>query len=292
MIGIALKFNLPEQQFTGLVNSDSRAARLTLLDDAVQNHLAEIASTLASRQNSFTGARRFLVPQTILAACMSGYRGPAVNFADFGTGLGILPRQLNSVSMYERFAGDLRWPSGIPAFCPLPVGRKFGVDRAEFPSLKWVRACYGSSAYYRDLYGEVLDVLAVLSDDPADTCLVAVDLLDSDALRRFVQDNRIGMANFCYSLYEFSWEKRTQVIATVLDSLAPPGLALVIEPRAELTQQGCEVVLHSRDHGRPLSLCTVSDGHFKGVVRAGDDYEYFTDRYPIEFSRESVRNEP
>ena len=54
-----------------------------------------MTDAVLGHSNSFTGARRFLLPQVLIAhfARRRGLR--EVRFLDLGTGLGVLPRQLN-----------------------------------------------------------------------------------------------------------------------------------------------------------------------------------------------------
>lgn len=47
--------------------------------------------------------------------------------------------------------------------------------------------------------------------------------------------------------------------------------------------QGCDVLVYCADRPAPYRLCSVSDGHFTGEVTALEDYEEFTEKYPIPY---------
>ncbi len=122
---------------------------------------SELSSILAKYRNSFTGVRRFLVPQVLLAKHFARYGGELVNILDIGTGIGILPRQLDSQACFERFAGDLIWPAESPVFAKIGIGDRFGIELDPIPDLAWVHGCYGPSEYYDRLFQEMRDTLAI-----------------------------------------------------------------------------------------------------------------------------------
>jgi hypothetical protein len=59
---------------------------------------------------------------------------------------------------------------------------------------------------------------------------------------------------------------------------------LVSEPHKELHSRGVVVELFNRrEGGVQQTLCYVTDGHYKGYVLPLEDYDDFTDKYPIEY---------
>ncbi len=233
------------------------------------------------RQNSFTAARRFLLPQVILSAYFSARPEHPAIFADLGTGLGILPRQLDSPQQYESFARDLIWPNGTPAFRQISLAARLGVDRGPLPDLTWVRACYGPSRYYERLYGELLGVLDAPEVAAADARFEELDILDLDALAEFIGRHHVNAANLSYVLYELDRRKRAAVIDLIVAHLRPPGVLIVSEPHNELHGQGTVVELYHNGDPKPQTICFVSDGHFKGYVIPLDDYDEFIRDHPI-----------
>lgn len=109
------------------------------------------------------------------------------------------------------------------------------------------------------------------------------------ALATFIREHEINAANLSYVLYEMEPERRQQVIRIVMRELLPPALLLVTEPRDELHREGCVVEVFCDNNLAPLSICFVSDGHFKGYVLPLEDYVHFTRDYPIAF-QSATRN--
>ncbi|MGK5554319.1 hypothetical protein ACSNOI_22150 [Actinomadura kijaniata] len=282
LIGIAVKTVRPEA-LPAIYRAPTVEERLRLLEEVIRNHGPDIARLVATRRNSFTGARRFLVPQTILSAFFARHRTDDLTFADFGTGLGILPRQLNCETLYRAFAPDLVWEEGVPRFRPIPLRSSLGVDCGPMPDLEWVRSCYGSSDYYAELFAELVFTLDVLAEEGRRSRFHQVDLLDRAALTTFLRDNAVHAGNLSYVLYEIPPDARADLVATLREEMRPPGLLIVTEPRAELTRQGCDVLVYRQGRREPYRLCTVSDGHFKGKVTALEDYREFFARHPVTF---------
>lgn len=311
LLGIAVNL-LAGASVPDLLDDDRPAAeRLVTLETLLRRHRTEIDEILAARQNSFTAARRFLVPQVLIAAYFARQPQPA-RFADLGTGLGILPRQLNSKALFERFSPDLTWPGAVsgaeasvpgpatagtsaaevpdlarahPVFQPIPIEARHGVDRGPFPDLAWVRSCYGPSAYYTAQFHELIEINTLPEVRLAEVRYHELDLSDLPALRRFLVEYEINVVNLCYTLYEIEPPKRAAIVDAVAESLSGPGLMIVTEPHGELSQPGCTVAV--RDHADPVlrPLCTVSDGHFRGRVTALAGYREFLTQYPIRFER-------
>ena len=278
MLGIAVRRYVPEL-FAGELAVAPLPVRLDVLERGLHRRGDEVGQILRGRQNSFTGVRRFLVPQVIFGAYFADRPAP-VRFADLGTGLGIMPRQLNCRQLFDRFVGDLAWPDGRPRYRGIPLATRHAVDRGPFPDLDWVRHCYGPSGYYSDLYREL--VIAAQTPEVR-RCLVRyheLDLTDRGELARFLRRHRINVVNLCYTLYEMTPGTRREVLETVAENLAPPALILVIEPRGELAEPGCTVTMYDQNGGA-VPLCTVADGHFTGQVEPLAGYSEFVARHPI-----------
>ncbi|GLZ02845.1 hypothetical protein Acsp03_03120 [Actinomadura sp. NBRC 104412] len=282
LVGIAIKTVRPDA-LPLIYRAPSMKERLRLLEETVGEHGDDIRRLVSMRRNSFTGARRFLVPQAILSAFFRGHEGDGITFADFGTGLGILPRQLNCETLYRTFAPDLVWDDGIPRFRPIPLRSSLGVDRGPMPDLEWVRSCYGPSDYYDELFSELTFTLDVLADEGGPVRFHEVDLVDDEALTAFLRDNAVHAGNLSYVLYEISMAMRAKLVRTLREGLRPPGLLIVTEPHGELTRQGCDVLVYCRDRQDPYRVCAVSDGHFKGKVTRLEHYREFFDRHPVTF---------
>jgi hypothetical protein len=281
LLGISLKLEAAEQ-FPYIASDAPLNLRLSVLEEIIQQRSTAISPVLLSRQNSFTCARRFLVSRVILSAYFSRYT-EKIRFADLGTGLGILPRQLNSRSQYELFADDLMWPEGIPEFKHLPIESAHGVDRGPMPDVEWVRACYGLSEYYTALYNELETSLHDPQVRDAQVLYHELDLLDEVALVSFIRHHHINAINLSYVLYELEDIKRRQVIDILTRELPRPGIIIITEPRDELHREGCVVEVFVKDNQEPSTLCFVSDGHFMGYVIPLDDYQEFMSKAPIEY---------
>jgi hypothetical protein len=282
LLGIALKLEFPAD-FALLIEDRSYDYRATQLEIVLGQNLDTFRKILLNRQNSFTCARRFLVTQVLLTSYFRRSQGVTLNFADLGTGLGILPRQLNSRRLYERFGPDLAWPGGIADFVHIPLASVFALDKGPFPDLDWVHACYGNSGYYAELYEELLSTIADPDVMNAQVTFADVNLLDTEAVARFIAINKINVASMTYVLYELPVEQRRLVLEAVISQLRPPGLLIVTEPCEELRRQGCVVELYRHSSLEPLTLCFISDGHFKGQVIPLDDFERFVSTHPIKY---------
>jgi hypothetical protein len=271
LLGIAIKQEAGPR-FDLLRQPTPPEHRLELLEDVVSTRIPEIVGMLCERQNSFTGARRFLVPQAILGAYFSSGRYEC-SFADLGTGLGVLPRQLNSRISYETLGRELSWPDGLPPYRAIPLVARFGVDRPPLPSIEWVSACYGRSEYYAALLGELNDAQSVDDVRCAEVSYEEVDLLDLAALSDFLTRNHINAATISYVLYEIEPERRRLIIDAIRGSLAEPGVLLTMEPNDGLSLPGCTVTLYESNGVQ--SICRVSDGHFRGAVLPLEHYGAF-----------------
>lgn len=281
LLGIAVKEVVPES-FDALIDTvPPPSQRLDALETTLREKGREIAGILALRQNSFTAARRFLIVQIILGAYFQVTPSRRVNFADLGTGLGILPRQLNSWQLFERFTRDLRWNGKQPSFLPIPLAARFGVERGPRPDLRWVRACHGATDYYAELYRELEISLSTPGVATVDVSYSEFDILELEKLASFVHRHRINAVNLSYVLYEIEPDRRDHIIDVLREAMHSPKIIIVTEPVAELAKPGCTVTLHDESRSTPQRLCTVSDGHFKGSVSPLEDYASFVSRYPI-----------
>jgi hypothetical protein len=282
LLGIALKEVAPGA-FESIVSGRSADFRLDTLEETLDSHRAGISEIIRSRQNSFTSARRFLIPQVVLSAYFARQDGQEARFADFGTGLGILPCQLNSPEQYGEFAADLVWPNGVPAFRQIPLAARLGVDRGPMPDLNWVRSCYGKSEYYAHLYNELLCTMASPEVNTAEVGYEEIDLLDFRSVATFIHKHKINVANLTYVLYELERSKRSAIVKMLMSELYPPGILLVSEPQKELHSQGAVVEFFHAGESIPQTLCYVTDGHYKGYILPLEDYDAFVEKYPIEY---------
>jgi len=148
------------------------------------------------------------------------------------------------------------------------------------PDLGWVRNCFGASEYYDELFDELLYALAETDAASVGVEPVELDLRDRDVLAAFLTERRVNVATMSYVLYELAPVQRAAVLDTVVWALHAPAVLLVAEPEGELGRPGCVVTLYRRGR-RPLRICHVSDGHFRGTVTPLDDFAEFHERYPI-----------
>jgi hypothetical protein len=282
LLGIALKESAPGS-FESIISDRSAEFRLDALEEALSHHQAEISEIITRRQNSFTSARRFLVPQVLLSAYFAQQDGQEARFADFGTGLGILPRQLNSPEQYGAYASDLVWPNGVPSFRQIPLAARLGVDRGPMPDLNWVHACYGKSEYYAHLYNELLHTIASSEVKKADVGYAEIDLLNFGSVADFIREHKVNVASLSYVLYELESAKRSAIVKMLVSELYPPGVLLVSEPHKELHSQGVVVEFYHSGNDTPQTVCYVTDGHYKGYILPLEDYDAFVEEYPIEY---------
>ena len=252
-----------------------RHRRAGLLEEMMQQHEPVLTGILLLRQHSFTGVRRFLVPQVLFARYFSRHGNGPVNFLDIGTGLGVLPRQLNHRDVFERFSPDLIWPFGIPSFAAIPLERRFGIDKAPLPDLEWVRHCCGPSPYYDHLFSELMWVLDVTRQPSNQVVTLELDILDLEQLGSFMRAHRIGAVNCSCVLYQYDKRVRDSVLSTICDNLISPGLLVSMEPQPDLAAPGCHIQLISSYQPRSFQFATVTDTHFIGQLRPAEDYQRF-----------------
>ncbi len=238
-----------------------------------------ILDTLLNRQNSFTGTRRFLVPQTIFSRYFARQAVDGVNFLDVGTGLGLLPRQLNGPEAFDRFSACLEWPFGTATYRPVPLALRYGIDRPPIPDLDWVRHCYGPSRYYDRLFNELLWVLGLPEVVRSSACILALDVLDARKLGAFIRNHHIQAAQCGFVLYQYQPATREAVIASIVENLAQPGLLISMEPRGDLTEQGCHIRLFLAGRQEAVRFAVATDSHMVGCILPDEDYKEFTTEY-------------
>lgn len=253
--------------FDGAVPSSWRA---TVLSRALTERAPDVTALMETQSNSYTGARRFLLPQLVLGAFAAAHGVFEVRALDLGTSIGLLPRQLNNKVIYDRFAEDLRWTPSAPPFSPIPLVYIGGVDRPPLPTLDWVRACHGPTDYYERRFAEVRWSLEQAEAAGAHVVLEPLDILDPKALDAYLRRRRINVATCNFVLYQYSEDLRRQVVETVVGALEAPGMLLSMEPSHGLTRQGCTVYGYLSGSSRPLHIADVSDAHFMGTVTVHD----------------------
>jgi hypothetical protein len=251
----------------------------TTLESIIVQYEDMILETLLTRQNSFTGTRRFLVPQTIFSRYFARQATDSINFLDVGTGLGILPRQLNSPDAFDRFSAGLEWPFGIAPYRPLPLAKRYGIDKPPLPDLDWVHHCYGPSSYYDRLFNELLWILELPEVAQSKASMIALDALDAEKLGAFIRDRHIRAAHCGFVLYQYEQATRDAVIASIVENLAQPGLLISMEPRGDLTQQGCHIRLFQAGRLDAVRFAVATDSHLVGRILPDQDYEEFISEY-------------
>ncbi|MBT2406561.1 hypothetical protein J7I97_11570 [Streptomyces sp. ISL-87] len=252
------------------------AERANLLAEALRRHHDEITSVVTEQSNSYTGARRFLVPQLVLGAYAEHHRINEVRLLDMGTGIGLLPRQLNNRAVFERFAPGLEWDPQAPRFRPIPLTARYGVDAPPLPTLDWVRSCHGPSAYYTERFSEVVWSLEQTESAAGGIGISALDILDLPALTDFLRTHRINVVTCNFVLYQYDEPTREKVIAAITSSLGRPGLFLSMEPGHELRRMGAQVRGYLTGGRSPLHVADVSDAHFVGRVTTGPGFAELT----------------
>lgn len=240
-----------------------------------RDHQLTLRSILANHRNSFTGVRRFLVPQVLLARHFAGAERGAVTFLDIGTGIGVLPRQLDSHTCFDRFEADLAWPRDQPTFAKIGLGTRFGMELSPAPDLDWVHNCYGPSDYYDQLFAEMQESLAMAEVRATELSIIDQDACELPALGQFIADHSVLAVTAVYSLYQYAAPMRRAIAETIHRSLPPGGIFLDIEPNPSLDQPGCLVEAWIGGVPDKLTVCRVSDGHFQGFVMAAKDYDRF-----------------
>ncbi|WEH41346.1 DUF2332 family protein [Streptomyces sp. AM 2-1-1] len=262
----------PEDVFRAAVPAGRREAALARV---LEENAAEVTRLMESHSNSYTGARRFLLPQLVVGAFAHGRGIERVRLLDLGTSIGMLLRQLNNRVIYERFAGDLHWDPVSPPYREIPLDFLCGVDRPPLPTLDWVRTCHGPSDYYERRFEEVLWSIDQ-SGTAGEPLIRALDILDLAGLSAFLKAHDINVVTCNFVLYQYSADVRKQIIETVTEALKAPGMLLSMEPSHELTRMGCVVHAYRAGGEGPLHLADVSDAHFMGEVTVHEGLDELT----------------
>ncbi|MEE1938976.1 hypothetical protein V1L54_06030 [Streptomyces sp. TRM 70361] len=282
LLGIALRTVAAHDAEAARVFRPELAAgdRVRVLERTLERHRDEITGIVTEHSNSFTGARRFLVPQLVIGAWAEHRRVEAVRLADLGTGIGLLPRQLNNRTVFDRFAPDLAWFPYTPPFRPVPLTARTGVDVPPLPTLEWVRGCHGPSRYYTERFAEVVWSLEQTAAEAAELELLPLDILDPAALTEFLRTHRITVATCNFVLYQYDEATRERVIAAITAGLGRPGLLLSMEPGHELRRMGACVRGYRAGSTTALHIADVSDAHFLGRVTLGPGFAELTGADP------------
>jgi len=255
------------------VEGQTPAVLTAMLPAVVESLAADVGALVGQRSNSFTGVRRFLVPQLLIGQWAAHQDIESVHFADLGTGLGLLPRQLNARDVFDRFAPDLEWEPHSLSYVPIPLASRLGVDAPPLPTLEWVRACYGASEYYRDDFEDLLWTLDQCRDSASECEFEAFDLLDHDGLTALLRARRVNVATCNFVLYQFDAPTRQAIVDSVLDGLDAPGLLLTMDLSGALATPGAVVTAYQTGTRRPLHVADTSDAHLRGTVTCGSDLD-------------------
>jgi hypothetical protein len=247
------------------------STRATLLRNVLDEQEDAINGLLRQHSNSFTGARRFLVPQLIVGGFAACHGVENVRLLDLGTGAGLLPRQLNNRVVFERFSADLRWVPSTPPYLPIPLSGRYGVDLDPLPTLDWVRACYGPSTYYDERLQELLWSLEQTAPAADDAVLLPLDMLNVTELTDFLRQHRINVVTCNFVLFQYDIAVQREIIRCVVKSIDHPGLLLTMDPIQDLKRPGARVTGYLSPEDHPLHLGDVSDAHLMGTVTAGRD---------------------
>ncbi|MDY7085963.1 MAG: hypothetical protein SYR96_12740 [Actinomycetota bacterium] len=247
--------------------------RAAALRHVLETRSRHIGRTLLDRHNSFTGARRFLLPQLVIGNYAPATGSP-VRFLDVGTGLGVLPRQLNQRAAFERFGADLTWECESLTYREIPIECRHAIDKPPLPDLNWVRNCFGPSHYYQDRLEELLWSLRLPVEGPP-IRTTALDILDAGTFEQFLEAGRYNAVTCNFVLYQYEPEVRRAVIASIVRNLPRGGIFLNIDLDPSMARPGCRIIAHLGGRDDTLHLLDVSDAHLIGSVRAGADYEEF-----------------
>ncbi|NUR25404.1 MAG: hypothetical protein HOV83_06065, partial [Catenulispora sp.] len=253
---------------------EDRDKRAEILRKALADDADALTAVVSNSSNSFTGARRFLVPQLLIGEFAARRGLTDVRFLDLGTGIGLMPRQLNNKTVFDRFAADLSIPAQL-RYRPIPLSARHGIDMSPLPTLDWVRACFGPSPYYSDRYRELLWSLDETADVADHVTVDALNLLDREQLAEYIRAHRFNAVCCSFVLYQYDPELRTRIVENIVHSMSGPGVFLSMEPSHGLLRQGCTVTAYLARVPEPLHVADVTDGHFLGAVHAGPDLARF-----------------
>jgi len=256
----------------------SLAEKSDLLATTLTKDEKVVKDQVLTRQNSFSSARRFLVPQVLISYFARRHDMP-VRLADLGTGAGLMPRQLGSRTNFDRFAPDLTWDGWKPEFVDVPYELRWGVDRPPVEDRSWIRQCYGPSGYYDERYAELDWAFDQPDVKAAAMTSSALDLLEPDSITEFIGAHEFNVVTCSFVLYQYSEDDRRAVAKAVANALPEPGLFVSFEPAGDLYTPGGSIRIYLPGNPMPVEFGQASDGHCMGHVHAGRDYDDFRDRY-------------
>jgi len=245
-----------------------------LLAETLVKYEDDVRKQVLTRQNSFSGARRFLVPQ-VLISHFAKRQGMPVRLADLGTGAGLMPRQLGSWRNFDRFAPDLTWHDWRPDFIDADYQLRWGVDRQPVEDLSWIRQCHGPSGYYDKRFAELEWAFEQPEVEAATMRYTALDLLELDDLTAFVRDHDFNVVTCSFVLYQYDEDDRRAIIRAVTKALPGQGLFISFEPTDDLYTPGGSIRIYLPGDPTPVEFGRASDGHCIGHVSAGPDYDDF-----------------
>ncbi|WP_433511788.1 hypothetical protein ACQP2T_49715 [Nonomuraea sp. CA-143628] len=276
LIGAAVRQIAQRERETAVLFDSSRdvATRLDILRQLVMQNEAELGKQICGRSNSFTGARRFLAPQLIIGGFAAEHQIDEVRFLDLGTGLGILPRQLNNEVVYNRFAKDLVWDPWEPEYRVIPLTVRYGVDAPPLPNMDWVRACYGPSRYYEERFQELMWSFEQTAGVESDVLIRELDMLDLPRLADFILTNQFNVVTCNFALFQYAQSVQEAVERCVVQNMASPGLFLTMNPSHALLRPGCQVRGRLVGNTSELQLADASDAHLIGTIIAGTDLPF------------------
>lgn len=255
----------------------SQHDRQEMLARLLTAHEVSLTESISDHSNSFTSARRFLLPQVVLGQFAVSAGIGQVRLLDLGTSLGLLPRAMNNRAVFDRFAPDLLWTPRTLEYVDIPLALRRGVDRDPLPTLDWVHSCYGPSSYYEERFNELLWALRATAAAAAEVTVDALDVLDERALAEYLRHHRFNAVTCGFVLYQYDEQTRRRVIDCVTSNLDAPGIFLSMEPSHELLRMGCRVHAYLAGDPAPLHVADVSDAHFMGVVTIGPDLNALLD---------------
>lgn len=276
LLGMAVRqVTVAEQRALEIFNHQLELPeRIAHLDEVLTQWGARIERILLDRHNSFTGARRFLVPQLLIGNFARSSGLAEVRFLDLGTGLGLLPRQLNQRAIFDRFADDFSWPDSGLGYAEIPLACRHGVDRAPLPDLAWVRACHGPSRYYEERFRELLWCLEQVRD--VETVRIEeLDLLKADQLAGLLTAGRYNAITCNFVLYQYDAGIGRRIVETVVSAMDPSGIFICMELDPTMATPGCHVLVYLAGSPTPYHIATVADAHFIGTATRGPDYDRF-----------------
>ncbi|MEW8048833.1 MAG: hypothetical protein AB2809_00530 [Candidatus Thiodiazotropha sp.] len=277
VIGMGCKYLVDSLGFDEYqaIFDDASDPKPELLNSFLKENLERVTELVINGNNSFTSARRFILPQILFSRFFS-QKSVSVNFADLGTGGGALPKELNNKVLYDKYNKDLIWPGKATyPFMPLNLEKAYGIEK-NF-NAAWVRSCFANSNYYDQLYSDFQD--ANNSSHDHEVNYVELDALESTALSDFLTQNRINAITCNFMLYQYKNTYKKKIIDAVLSNLSAPYIFLIVDPFEDYAVPGCSVGMYVSEHMEYLNFARISDSHYKGDITPDSDYYLFAGKY-------------